>query len=47
MWRRAYMAKVSDGRREATGRGPTPQASQEAAEKLWVRLQAPEKERGE
>ncbi len=33
MWPRAYKTKISDGRREAIGRGPTPEASQEATER--------------
>ena len=35
-WRRAYETKIWDRHREAVGRGPTPQAAQEAAEKQWV-----------
>lgn len=42
--RRAYKTKISNDRREATGRGPTPEASQEAAEKRWVAEQAAEKD---
>jgi hypothetical protein len=45
MWRRAYRTKVSGGSREAIGRGPTPEASQKAAEELWIA--EAEKERGE
>ena len=39
MWQRAYETKIWDGRREAFGRGPTPEASREAAERLWVEEQ--------
>ena len=35
-WRRAYETKIWDRHREAVGRGPTPQASQEAAERQWL-----------
>jgi hypothetical protein len=35
-WRRAYQTRVFDERREAVGRGPTPEASREAAERRWV-----------
>jgi hypothetical protein len=34
LWRRAYETKIFDQHREATGRGPTPEASQQAAE--WL-----------
>jgi hypothetical protein len=47
MWRRAYKTKVSDGCHEAIARGPTPEASEEAAKKRWVAEQAAEKTRGE
>jgi hypothetical protein len=43
MWRRAYKTKVSDGCHEAIGRGPTPEAYEEAAKKRWVEVQAAEK----
>jgi hypothetical protein len=36
LWPRAYQTKIWDRHREAVGRGPTPQAAQEAAEKQWV-----------
>jgi hypothetical protein len=36
LWRRAYQTKVFDGSREAVGRGPTPEASRDAALKRWV-----------
>ena len=36
LWPRAYQTKIFDGRREVFGRGPTPEASQGAAERLWV-----------
>jgi hypothetical protein len=36
MWRRAYETKILDERHEAIGRGATPQASEEAAERQWV-----------
>jgi len=36
LWRRAYITKIWDEHREAIGRGPSPKASQEAAEKQWV-----------
>jgi hypothetical protein len=36
LWRRAYQTKIFDERREIFGRGPTPEASQEDAERRWV-----------
>ena len=36
LWQRAFQAKIWDGHREAVGRGPTPEAAQEAAESQWV-----------
>jgi hypothetical protein len=36
LWPRAYQTKIWDRHREAVGRGPTPQAAQEAAEKQWL-----------
>jgi hypothetical protein len=33
---RLYETKVTDGERVAFGRGPTPEASQEVAERNWV-----------
>ncbi len=33
LWPRAYQTKIWDRHREAVGRGPTPQAAQEAAER--------------
>jgi hypothetical protein len=36
VWKRAYETKIFDERREVCGRGPTPEASQEAAELQWV-----------
>ena len=36
LWPRAYQTKIFDGRREVFGRGPTPEAAQDAAERLWV-----------
>jgi hypothetical protein len=38
-WRRAYQTRVFDERREAIGRGPTPE---EAAEHRWVEGQPKE-----
>jgi hypothetical protein len=35
-WRRAYETKIWDRHREAVGRGPTPQAAQEVAERQWL-----------
>jgi hypothetical protein len=37
MWQRAYETKIRDARHEAIGRGATPEASQEAAERRWVK----------
>ena len=42
LWRHAYETKVFNSRYEAIGRGPTPEASQKAAEKRWIE-QAAEK----
>jgi hypothetical protein len=36
VWKRAYETKIFDERREVCGRGQTPEASQEAAERQWV-----------
>jgi hypothetical protein len=36
LWRRAYQTRIFDKDREVFGRGPTPEASQEAAEQRWV-----------
>jgi hypothetical protein len=36
LWQRAYETKIFDGHREVVGRGPTPEASQKAAERRWV-----------
>ena len=46
LWRHAYETKVFNNRHEANGRGPTPEASQKAAEKRWIE-QAAKKERVE
>ena len=35
-WGRAYETKIFDDRREVLGRGPTPEASREAAEGRWL-----------
>jgi hypothetical protein len=35
LWQRAYETKVLEGHREVTGRGPTPEASQQAAQDRW------------
>lgn len=36
LWHAAYETKIFDGHREAVGRGPTLQASREAALTVWV-----------
>ena len=36
LWRRAFETKIFDERREAVGRGPTVEASREAALTVWV-----------
>ena len=36
LWKRAYQTKISDGHNEAIGRGSTPEAAIEAAERNWV-----------
>ena len=36
LWQRAYEVKIWDGHREIVGRGPTPEAAQEAAERRWI-----------
>ena len=36
LWKRAYRTKIWDQDRKAVGRGPTPEAAQEAAERVWV-----------
>jgi hypothetical protein len=40
MRRRAYLTKIVDRSREVTGRGSTPEASLEAAERRWEREDA-------
>jgi hypothetical protein len=37
LWRRAYLTRIFDESHEAIGRGPTYQASREAALEMWVR----------
>ena len=34
-WKVAYETKMAEGHREVVGRGPTPEASQEAAQRRW------------
>lgn len=36
LWRRAFETKIFDERHEAVGRGPTVEASREAAMAAWV-----------
>ena len=36
LWKRAYETKVFDARHQSVGRGPTPEASEEAALRQWV-----------
>ena len=36
LWREAYQTRVFDSQRETFGRGPTEEASRDAALKLWV-----------
>jgi hypothetical protein len=36
LWQRAYQTKIIDGHHEVVGRGATAEASQAAAERLWV-----------
>jgi hypothetical protein len=36
LWRRAYQTRIFDEHREASGRGPTIEASREAALAEWV-----------
>ena len=35
LWQRAYETRIFDAHREVIGRGPTPEASQKAAERKW------------
>jgi hypothetical protein len=42
LWSRAYETKISDGSREVCGRGPTPEASQGAAEWRWANWVEPD-----
>ena len=37
MWQRAYETTIRDQHYEVIGRGPTPEASQEAAKRLWLK----------
>jgi hypothetical protein len=43
-WQRAYQTKIFDEHREVFGRGPTPKASQYAAERRWI-AELPTKEK--
>jgi sugar/nucleoside kinase (ribokinase family) len=44
LWQRTYETRIFDAHREVIGRGPTPEASQKAAERKWVtELQVEEK----
>jgi len=36
LWKQAFRTKIWDQDRKAVGRGPTPEAAQEAAERVWV-----------
>jgi hypothetical protein len=36
LWKRAYQTRISDEQREAVGRGPTIEASEQAALSRWV-----------
>ena len=36
LWKQAFRTKILDQDRKAVGRGPTPEAAQEAAERVWV-----------
>ena len=35
LWQRAYETRIFDAHRDVIGRGPTPEASQKAAERKW------------
>ena len=39
LWPRAYQTKISDERYEAFGRGPSPEASRNAAMQRWMEAQ--------
>ena len=39
LWPRAYQTKISDERHEAFGRGPSPEASRNAAMQRWMEAQ--------
>jgi hypothetical protein len=36
LWRRAYETKIWQSGHEVTGRGPTPEMSEEAAKRKWT-----------
>jgi len=36
LWQRAYETRIFDGHHDVVYRGPTPEASQAAAERRWV-----------
>ena len=36
LWKQAFRTKIWDQDRKAVGRGPTPEAAQDAAERVWV-----------
>jgi len=42
MWQRAYETKIWDSRDEITGRGSSPEASQKAAERRWIKEKIPQ-----
>ena len=39
LWPRAYETQIRDRHHEVVGRGPTPEASQKAAERRWAEEQ--------
>ena len=47
LWKRAFETKIFDSRREVRGRGPTAEASREAALTKWTELETSEQNEGE
>ena len=44
LWPRAFQTRVFDERHEAFGRGPTPEASRDAAMRRWVEVHGADKD---
>ena len=47
LWKSAFETKIKDSQREVRGRGPTAEASREAAVAKWTELETSEQNEGE